>query len=245
MIGTAAFDFSDSVVLVTGGSDGIGLAIARAFERAGAQVTITGTRNAAADYDHPLDGLTYHNLRVEDCDRVREVVAAHDRLDVLVNSAGMTLREREQEQEAFEHVLQVNLAGSHCAARAAFPCLRDTGGCVVNIASMSSYFGWPRNPAYGASKTAIVSLTKSLASGWASDGVRVNAIAPGFISTKLTARVREDDQLAARILDRTPAGRFGEPDEIAGTALWLSSDAAAFVTGVTVPVDGGFAASGP
>ncbi len=244
MSGAARFDFTGSVVLVTGGSDGIGLAIARAFQRTGAEVTITGTRAAPADYDHPLDGLRYQKLLVEDCASVREVVAAQQRLDVLVNCAGMTLREREHEQEGFEHVVQVNLSGSNCAARAAFPLLRDTGGCVVNIASMSSYFGWPRTPAYGASKTAIISLTKSLASAWAKDGVRVNAIAPGFIATKLTARVREDEQLAATILGRTPAGRFGEPDEIAGAALWLSSAAAAFVTGVTVPVDGGFAASG-
>ena len=244
MSGAAHFDFAASVVLVTGGSDGIGLAIARAFERAGAEVTITGTRDAPSDYGHSLEGLRYHQLLVEDCDSVRALVAGCERLDVLVNCAGMTLREREHEAEGFDHVVQVNLSGSNCAAVAAFPLLRASGGCVVNIASMSSYFGWPRTPAYGASKTAIVSLTKSLASAWAADGVRVNAIAPGFIATKLTARVRDDAELAARILGRTPAGRFGEPDEIAGAALWLCSDAAEFVTGVTLPVDGGFAASG-
>ena len=241
---TAQFDFGGNAVLVTGGSDGIGLGIARAFDKAGANVAVTGTRSAAADYEHSLDDLRYHQLLVEDYARVQEIIAGLERLDVLVNCAGITLRERELEPEGFDHVVRVNLSGSNCAATAALPLLRGSGGCVVNIASMSSYFGWPRNPAYGASKTAIVSLTKSLACAWAKDGVRVNAIAPGFIVTKLTERVRGDEQLAARILHRTPAGRFGNPEEIAGAALWLCSDASQFVTGVTLPVDGGFAASG-
>jgi 3-oxoacyl-[acyl-carrier protein] reductase len=244
MSGRVSFDFAGQTVLVTGGSNGIGLAIARAFHEAGAQVSITGTRSAATDYDHPFEGLAYQQLRVEDCASVQALIGGLDRLDVLVNCAGATMRGQEYEPEAFEAVVRINLLGSQCAAVAALPLLEQVGGTVLNIASMSSYFGFPRVPAYGASKTAIVSLTKSLACAWAAVGVRVNALAPGFIVTNLTERVRSDEQLSATILGRTPAGRFGQPEEMAPMALFLCSDAAQFVTGVTVPVDGGFAASG-
>jgi len=241
---TATFDFSGKAVLVTGASSGIGLAIAEGFRSAGASVSVTGTRAAAADYPGDLSGFAYHGVDLREAAAVDALAASFDRLDVLVNNAGMTYRAAEAlVPENFETVIDVNLNAVYRLCQRLRPLLQASDGAIINIASMTSYFGSPRVPGYGASKAAVLQLTKSLAALYAADGIRVNAIAPGWIETKLTVPVRETEQLNRPIIERTPLGRWGQPAEMAGTALFLASpDAAGFITGVTIPVDGGYSA---
>lgn len=226
--------FDGALVVVIGASrGGIGTAIARAFRDAGADVQITGVEDAP----EPDDGFGYTQLDVTDTDAVRAFAARVDALDVLVNCAAITKRGEEMDPEFFAHVLNVNLVGSLRCAEAFHDALK--GGCVINVASMYARFGSPRNPAYGASKAGVEQITKSLAIAWAND-IRVNAIAPGFIATEQSARAREDAAFKTSVEARTPMGRWGEPEDIAGVALFLASDAARFITGATIPVDGGY-----
>lgn len=235
---TARFDFAGARVLVVGASRaGIGADIARRFRDAGATVTITGAEDAPAPEDA---GFPYVRLDVRDNDAVTALAAATDRLDVLVNCAAITRRGEEMEPAFFANVLDVNLHGSFRTALAFHPHLKATGGTVVNIASMYAAFGSPRNPAYGASKAAVAQLTKSLAIAWATDGIRVNAVAPGFIVTEQSARSRTDPAHVAAVAARTPLGRWGEPADIGPAVLFLASDAARFVTGACLNVDGGY-----
>jgi len=171
---------------------------------------------------------------------VHAFAAGHGSVDVLVNCAAITRRGKEMAPAFFSHVLDVNLTGTFRCAEALHPALRRAGGTVINIASMYARFGSPRNPAYGASKAGIEQLTRSLAIAWAPDGIRVNAIAPGFVVTEQSALARQDPDFVAAVTARTPAGRWGEPGDIAGAALFLASPAAAFVTGACLPVDGGY-----
>ena len=227
--------FQDCLVLVIGASrGGIGTAIARAFRDAGAEVQITGAETAP----NPDEGFGYTQLDITDMEAVQAFADRVQELDVLVNCAAITKRGEEMAPDFFSHVLDVNLTGSFRCAEALHGALK--GGCVINIASMYARFGSPRNPAYGASKAGVEQLTKSLAIAWADDGIRVNAIAPGFIVTEQSARAREDAAFAQAIEARTPMGRWGQPDDIAGVALFLASDAAQFITGATIPVDGGY-----
>jgi len=235
-------DFTGTAALVTGGSNGIGLAIATAFADAGADVTITGMRAAAGDYDHDLSRFAYRQMRAEDSVQVDALIAATDRVDVLVNNAGTAIRGDEAlTPEGFDRNLQINLNAVYRMCHGLRSKLAARPGSIVNIASMTSYISAPRVPGYGASKAAILQLTKTLATLYAGDGIRVNAIAPGWIATNLTVPVRSSDALCEPIIARTSMGRWGKPEEMAGTALYLASDAlAGFVTGVTIPVDGGF-----
>ena len=228
-------DFTGAEVLVVGASrGGIGTAIAGAFRDAGAHVRITGVEAAP----EPDEGFAYTQLDVTDTGAVRSFAAGIKRLDVLVNCAAITRRGEEMEPEFFSHVLDVNLVGSLRCAEALQGALK--GGAVINIASMYARFGSPRNPAYGASKAGVEQMTKSLAIAWAGDGIRVNAIAPGFIVTEQSARARQDEAFTKGIEARTPMGRWGQPDDIAGAALFLASGSARFITGITLPVDGGY-----
>ena len=231
--------------LVTGGTGGIGGAIAQALRDAGARVLATGLGEAeiaAAGGSAAFAGIAVHSLDVADADAVGALVAGLDRLDILVNGAGMIVRAGgEFEVETFQRVVEVNLTGTMRLATSCRPLLARRGGAIVNIASMLSFFGSGAAPAYSASKGGIAQLTKSLAIAWAADGIRVNAIAPGWIETALTGPLREDPARSAAIVARTPLGRWGKPEDIGGAAVFLCSEAAAFVTGAVLPVDGGYA----
>ena len=247
---TDRFDFSGARVLVTGGSNGIGLAAARAFVESGAVVTITGTRPSADDYDHDLSGFSYHRCRLPDPEAQAAVAAALDRLDVLVNNAGLNLPggRSEDDPAVFEEVVAVNLFAANRMARLCQPLLarstREGGGSVVNLGSMSSFFGMEIVPGYGAAKAGVVQLTKTLAVAWARHGIRVNAVAPGVIETNMTAPMLPFDELTGPILDRTPLRRLGTPADVAPVILFLASAAARYITGQTLPVDGGFSIQG-
>lgn len=244
MIGAAAFQ--DRQVLVVGGTSGIGAGIAAAFLARGAQVRVTGataTDVDAATHDPSLVGAQVQALDVRDGDAVAGFIGALDRLDVLVNCAGIIRRGQEHDPAVFAQVLDINLNGSMRTASAARPLLAKSRGCIVNTASMLSFFGGGLVPGYSASKGGIAQLTKSLAIAYAADGIRVNAIAPGWIATPLTQALQDDPARAAPILARTPLGRWGTPTDVAGPVLFLASGLAQFVTGTVLPVDGGYLVS--
>jgi NAD(P)-dependent dehydrogenase (short-subunit alcohol dehydrogenase family) len=226
------------VVVIGASRAGIGAVIARAFQDAGAQVEITGVEPNCAPED--ASRFSYTQLDVSDTRAVKHFARDRPHVDVLVNCAALTRRGEEMEPEFFAHVVDVNLTGSFRCAEALHPALSAAKGRVINIASMYARFGSPRNPAYGASKAGVEQLTKSLAIAWAEDGIRVNAIAPGFIVTEQSARARQDASFTQAVEARTPLARWGLPQDVAGVALFLASDAAGFITGACVPVDGGY-----
>jgi NAD(P)-dependent dehydrogenase (short-subunit alcohol dehydrogenase family) len=229
-------------VVVVGGTSGIGAAIATRFAASGARVSVAGLRAAQA----PAELRAVAQTAEVDLTRGRDLedfIAARDELDVLVNAAGVLHRDDEYRPEVFARVVEVNLTGTMRACVSARELLRDSGGCVVNVASMLSFLGGPRVPAYSASKGGVTQLTKSLAVAWAPEGIRVNAVAPGWIRTELTAGLRHNAEAARRIVDRTPMGRWGEPADVAGAVAFLSGPDARFITGVVLPVDGGYLAA--
>jgi NAD(P)-dependent dehydrogenase (short-subunit alcohol dehydrogenase family) len=235
----SAFDFTGKQALVVGASrGGIGSAIAAGFAECGASVRITGVESEPVPADQGR--YPYTQLDVADAGAVARLAAELSALDVLVNCAGISRRDDEYDPAVFARVLQVNLLGVLHLANAFKRHLVASKGALINIASMYSTFGSPRVPGYGASKAGVAQLTRSLAIGWAEHGVRVNAIAPGFIVTEQTVRARADATHYQRVLERTPAGRWGEPVDLVGPALFLASPAARFVTGAVLPVDGGY-----
>ena len=233
--------FNNKVVLLTGGTSGIGLGIANAFANQGARVVATGATREEVDQAKSMNSkIDFKQLNVSTSENVQDFFENIDTLDVLINCAGIIKRELEHDPEVFQEVINVNLNGTMRACSAARDFLKETNGSIINIASMLTFFGGGLVPAYSASKGGIAQLTKSLAIAYASDQIRVNAIAPGWIKTPLTKALQQDENRANAILSRTPMNRWGEPEDLAGPAMFLASDDAKFVTGSIIPVDGGY-----
>lgn len=222
--------------IVTGGGTGIGLATGRRLLADGYRVIAGGMDS---DDDAP-EGIEFVKTDVTRPEELDALMARADGVDALVNCAGILRHEKEWEIDDFELVMDVNLTASLAAAKAAFPKLKASGGSIVNIASMWSFFGSAGAPAYSASKGAIVSLTRSMAVAWGKDGVRVNAVAPGWVNTRMAARARNDPERGPRISQRIPLGRWAEPSDVANVIAFLVSADAAYVHGVVLPVDGGY-----
>ncbi len=246
------FDLDGRVAIVTGGNGGIGLGMARGLTDAGARVVIAGRdsiKGAAAVAS--LGGaealfVTADVTSQDSCRRlVDEAVERFGRLDILVNNAGIAIRGAPEDctEAEWRAVLDTNLTSAFFCAQAAYPRMKEAGGGkIVNIGSMMSVFGAPYSAPYASSKGGVVQLTKSLATAWAKDNIQVNVILPGWIDTELTQGARAQVAgLNERVLARTPAGRWGDPADLAGTAVFLASAASDFVTGAAIPVDGGYA----
>lgn len=233
----------ERVIVVTGGTRGIGEGIARAFAEAGHYVIACGLTQQECDAFTPHENIRTTVLDVTQQASVDAVMKPLTRLDALVNCAGVILRGgAEFTIEGFQRTIDINLTGTMRMCIAAKPLLVQTQGAIINTASMLTFQGSPFVPGYAASKGGIGQLTKSLAAAWAAEGIRVNALAPGWIETELTRPLVEDAARSAPILARTPMGRWGKPDDIGGVAVFLASDAARFVTGAIIPVDGGYLA---
>jgi 2-deoxy-D-gluconate 3-dehydrogenase len=247
------FDLSGSVALITGGNGGIGLAFGKAMAEAGARVMVAGRntkKNAAAVEQIQSLGAEADSIEVditdpEACRRmVQETVKRFNFLNILVNNAGTAVRKQPQDisLEEFRLVMETNLTSAFVTSQAAYPeMLKVGGGKIINIGSMMSLFGAAFSSPYASSKGGIVQLTKSLACAWAKDNIQCNAVLPGWIDTELTQQARQQvPGLHERVLSRSPTGRWGVPDDHAGTAVFLASRASDFVTGASIPVDGGY-----
>ncbi len=243
MTARVEFDFEGASVLVTGGSNGIGLGIARAFADANARVTVTGRRADASDYDSDLHGFDYRQAEMTDAAGLDALATSIDSLDVLVNNAGASLMaEDEWSPETFERAVSLHLFGSFRLAVSLKEKIAKSriegGGSVLNMASMSAFRAVTVVPGYGAAKAAIVQTTRNMAAAWATDNVRVNACAPGLIKSNMTAGM-VGTPFEEPEIERTPMKRWGTPDDIAPVYLFLASPAAKFITGQTLCVDGG------
>ena len=240
-------DFTDKRVLVVGGSSGIGNGIARAFHQRGAQVTVWGTRASADDYaDEPgsdLTGLDYQGVnlaRPEEIDRAPIIQP----LDVLVLAQGTVLYDRREfAMSGFREVVEVNLMSVMACAERFFPALSERSGSLIIVGSVASFRATRGNPAYSASKSGVLGLTRSLAEAWAPRGVRVNGIAPGFVETKLTRVTTTHPKRRDATLANIPLGRFGTVEDMAGAALFLASPLASYITGQMLLADGGMTLS--
>nr|WP_269438597.1 SDR family oxidoreductase [Halomonas sp. IOP_31] len=227
---------SDKTVLITGGASGIGCQTAQKFREEGYRIVVADRYRCEVEPDLFIQAdLTDPTAR-------EAIVAQIDRLDVLVNCAGVNLQEQEWELAGFEMSMTINCTAVFDLSTQLIGKLSETGGAIINIASMWSYFGSPKSPGYSASKGAIVSLTRSMAVAWADKGVRTNAVAPGWVKTKMTEAARADSARFETISARIPMQRWAEPEEVASVIFFLASENASYVNGAIIPVDGGYMA---
>ena len=236
-------DLTGKVALVTGGASGIGYAIAEGFKEAGAEVIVTAKSDESLEkcnVETKFGAIRKYKLDVTNDISIEKIFEEIDDLHILVNNAGIVKRGLEYRIEHFADVINTNLMGVMRMSHEALPKLALTHGNIINIASMFSFFGSPMSPGYTASKTGLVGLTKSLANGWTQYHVRANAIAPGYIETKLTKPLQEEEEQRERITERTAMKKWGVPEDIAGAAVYLASDRASYTTGTTITVDGGY-----
>jgi 2-dehydro-3-deoxy-D-gluconate 5-dehydrogenase len=251
------FDLTGRVAIVTGGNGGIGLGLAAGMAQAGASIVVAGrneAKNAEAvkkleDLGAKALGLPVEVSDEASCRAMVEAAASRmGRVDILVNNAGIAIRKPPEAYtlDDWRKVIDINLTGAFLCSQAAYPhMVKAGGGKIINIGSMLSIFGMPYTVAYGASKGGIVQMGRSLAAAWAKDNIQVNAILPGWINSDLTRSARvEVEGLNERVLMRTPTKRWGEPEDFAGIGVFLASAASDFITGVAIPVDGGFSIQG-
>ena len=244
------FDLSGRVAVVTGGNGGIGLGMARGLAAAGATILVAARNAEKAEAAVAALGGKSAFIELDVADErscramIEQTAERFGRLDILVNNAGMSIRKPPQDYAIAEWqaVLDTNLTGAFACAQAVYPVMKEGGGGkIINIGSMYAIFGAAYAAAYAASKGGLVQMTKSLANAWAGDNIQVNAVLPGWIDTELTqAARRQMEGLHERVLRRTPAGRWGVPEDLAGIAVFLAAPASDFVTGAAIPVDGGF-----
>jgi 2-deoxy-D-gluconate 3-dehydrogenase len=247
------FDLKGRVAVVTGGNGGIGLGMARGLAQAGARIVVAARnpdKSRAAVEEIQRLGAEARFCAVDVADEasveamVETSVETYGGVDILVNNAGTNIRKQPQEYTLAEwhHVLNTNLTSAFLCSRAVYPTMKKAGrGKIINIGSMMSIFGASFVSPYGASKGGIVQLTRALASAWAPDGIQVNAVLPGWIDTDLTTQARRQVAgLHERVIARTPAGRWGVGDDLAGVAVFLAGPASDFITGTAIPVDGGY-----
>ena len=247
------FDLTGKIAIVTGGNGGIGLGMARGLARAGASVVIAGRNNdKSAEAAREIEALGARALAVSVDVTDKASVAAMiettltllGRVDILINNAGMSVRKPAHllDLDDWNTVIDTNLTSAFICSKAVYPAMKEAGGGkIINIGSMMSIFGASFAPAYAASKGGIVQFTKSIALSWAADNIQANAILPGWIDTALTVKAREQvPGLNETVLNRTPAKRWGSIDDLAGAAVFLASSASDFVTGTSIPVDGGY-----
>lgn len=257
MMAERLFSLKDRVALVTGGNGGLGLGMALGLAGAGAAVVIAARHRQKAEaallrlreFNAACLFVPLDITSAESCSlAVDAVIERYGRIDILINNAGMNVRKLPQDlgEAEWQSVIDTNLSGAFRCARAAYPHMKAAGGGkIINIASMYAIFGAPMVAAYAASKGGVVQLTKSLAAAWAENNIQVNCIVPGWLDTDLTrAARREVEGLHEAVLNRTPARRWGTPEDMAGAAVFLASDASNFVTGACIPVDGGYSARG-
>lgn len=243
------FSLIGKVALITGGGTGIGLDMAKCFVRSGATVIITGRREEVLKEAVQAIGQGAHYLvnDVSDLSQttslVHQIVSQFGQIDVLVNNAGINMKKHaiEVSDEEFNRIIQTNLNAVFALTREVGKHMLDRkSGSIIMISSMAAYYGIDRVAAYASSKTGIYGLVRVLASEWSQHGIRVNAIAPGFIETAMSrTAMNSDPDRKHKAMDRTPAGHFGKPEDVAWAAVYLASDASSYVTGVSLPVDGG------
>jgi 3-oxoacyl-[acyl-carrier protein] reductase len=244
------FDYTGYTVLVTGGTSGIGAGIAAAYRHAGAEVIITGTHCDPASYGIDLSGYRYLPLQLPDDRRIEAIADSLPALDILINNAGGILTNANQSEfdpDIFEQSLRVNLTSGFRMATACRDLLSRSkvpgGASVIGIASMTSFFGWDGIAGYGAAKAALVQTTKTLGIAWVNQNIRVNAVAPGLTASRANARMLDDPKAMSPYFAQIPMRRVGTPHDIAGAVLFLTSPAAAYITGQTLPIDGGWSIS--
>jgi 2-deoxy-D-gluconate 3-dehydrogenase len=248
------FSLKGKVAMVTGGNGGIGLGIARGLASVGGDIVIAardrGKSAKAGEAIRKDFGVRVLEVEVDIRQEkkieamVKKVLDTFGRIDVLVNNAGINIRKMPQDllSSEYDEVLEVNLRSVFLTSKYVYPAMKKVGGGkIINIGSMTSIFGGGKLIAYGTSKGGVVSMTRAMAVGWANDNIQVNAILPGWIDTELTRRARvELEGLNEKVLARTPVGRWGTPEDLAGTAIYLATAASNFITGVSLPVDGGY-----
>ncbi len=241
-----SIDLSNKTVLITGGATGIGYGMACAFLEAGADVIVTAKTKTSLDLckeETSYGVMKKYMLDVTNDISISELLEEIGDLDVLVNNAGSIKGGIEFRFENFADIVNVNLMGVMRVTHECFPKIALKRGCIINISSIYAVFGAAHAPSYSATKTGLISLTKSMAACWAEHGVRVNGIAPGWINTKLSAPAKKDPDRIKKIMDRIPMGRWGEAKEIGGAAVFLASDQASYITGTTIFIDGGYTAN--
>ena len=247
------FDLTGKVAIITGGNGGIGLGMAKGLAQAGASIAVVGrneTKNATAVRNIKALGVDAIAVEADVCDSeavdtmIATVVDQWGAINILVNNAGINIRKRPEDlsEDEWRSVIDTNLTSAFICSKACYPEMKKAGGGkILNNGSMLSLFGSPWGSAYGSSKGGIMQMTRSHATAWAEDNIQVNCYLPGWINTDLTVKAREDvPGLHEKVLARTPAGRWGEPDDLAGLAVYLSSPASDFLTGTAIPIDGGF-----
>ena len=249
LMSNISFDYSKANILVTGGTSGIGKAIAESYLAAGAFVTITGTKSSLEEYPDILGKFSYIQLNLEDKKSIDNVGNSIKKLDILINNGGLAFPggKSEDDPDIFDRAVYIHLNSFYRLSNALCPILMKSsiqgGASIIGIASMTSFFGLPIVPGYGAGKGGLVQLIKTLSMKWANEQIRVNAVAAGYIKTRMTEPIIDSEEISQEIINRIALKKFGNPLDIANAVLFLTSPAASYITGETLRVDGGYSIS--